>query len=156
VSSTVNPALLVPGALPSGPTAPGAKPGSVGGTSGPRRGEAARPGTAPAGAAAGPSFAEVLQQTSSAPQTAGAQPLRFSRHALERVQRRGIDLTPATLNRLQDGVGRAAGKGSRDSVVLVDGTAFVVAVGSRTVVTAVGAEHMREHVFTNIDSAVIA
>jgi flagellar operon protein len=154
VSSTVNPALLGPGALPAGPVAPGPKPGGVGGASGPRRGEAARPGAAPSGA--GPSFAEVLQQTSSAPESAGAQPLRFSRHALERVQRRGIDLTPATLNRLHDGVGRAAGKGSRDSVVLVDGTAFVVAVGSRTVVTAVGAEHMREHVFTNIDSAVIA
>jgi flagellar operon protein len=130
VSSTVNPALLPPGALPSGPVAPASRAGAP--------------------APSGPSFAEVLQKTG-APQE-----LHFSRHALERVQRRGIDLTPATLNRLQDGVGRAAGKGSRDSVVLVDGTAFVVAVGSRTVVTAVGAEHMREHVFTNIDSAVIA
>jgi flagellar operon protein len=131
VSSTVNPALHPPGALPAGPAAPGRQP------SGP--------------VSSGPSFAEVLHKAGAAPQE-----LRFSRHALERVQRRGIDLTPATMTRLQDGVGRAAGKGSRDSVVLVDGTAFVVAVGSRTVVTAVGAEHMREHVFTNIDSAVIA
>jgi flagellar operon protein len=53
-------------------------------------------------------------------------------------------------------VGRAAGKGSRDSLVLVDGTAFVVSVPNRTVITAVGSEHMREHIFTNIDSAVIA
>jgi len=51
---------------------------------------------------------------------------------------------------------RAAGKGSRDSVVFVDSTAFVVSVRNNTVVTAVGAEHMRQHVFTNIDSAVIA
>jgi hypothetical protein len=29
-------------------------------------------------------------------------------------------------------------------------------VPSRTVITAVGSEHMRDHVFTNIDSAVIA
>ncbi len=101
----------------------------------------------------GPSFADALKDAS---QTSGAEPLRFSKHALERVQRRGIALDPTTLGRLQEGVGRAAGKGSRDSVVLVDGTAFVVSVNNRTVVTAVGSEHMREHVFTNIDSAVIA
>lgn len=105
-----------------------------------------------ASAPSGPAFAEVLQKAA----TGGAEPLRFSRHALERVQRRGIQLDPSTLSRLHEGVGRAAGKGSRDSVVLVDGTAFVVSVGNRTVVTAVGAQNMREHVFTNIDSAVIA
>ncbi len=82
--------------------------------------------------------------------------MHFSKHALERVQRRGIPLDQITLGRLQDGVGRAAGKGSRDSIVLVDGTAFVVSINNRTVVTAVSPEHMREHVFTNIDSAVIA
>ncbi len=86
----------------------------------------------------------------------GAQPLQFSRHALARVQRRGIELDPATLGRLSEGVGRAAGKGSRDSLVLVDGTAFVVSVSNRTVITAVGSEHMKDNVFTNIDSAVIA
>ncbi len=93
-------------------------------------------------------FAEVLAQQTQAP--------KFSRHALERVQRRGIDLDAATVQRLSGGIARAAGKGSRDSVVFVDSTAFVVSVASNTVITAVGSEHMREHVFTNIDSAVIA
>ena len=58
--------------------------------------------------------------------------------------------------RLGDGVDRAAAKGSRDSLVLVDQTAFVVSVRNRTVITAVDREHMREQVFTNIDSAVIS
>jgi flagellar operon protein len=98
-------------------------------------------------AVAGPSFADVLART---PDVA------FSRHALERLQRRGIELGEQDLARLGDGVQRAAGKGSRASVVFLDGTAFVVAVPNRTVVTAVDPEHMREHVFTNIDSAVIA
>jgi hypothetical protein len=40
--------------------------------------------------------------------------------------------------------------------VLVDSTAFVVAVPNRTVITAVDRAHMKEQVFTNIDSAVIA
>jgi flagellar operon protein len=99
---------------------------------------------------AGPSFASVLQRVGT------AQPPRFSRHALDRLQQRGIDLGHPTLGRLTDGVSRAASKGSRNSVVFVDGTAFVVSVANNTVITAVGTEHMREHVFTNIDSAVIA
>jgi flagellar operon protein len=114
----------------------------------------------PASEASAPSFAQVLEDAGRTAQgratTAPGGDLRFSKHALERAQRRGISLDPATLSRLSDGVGRAAGKGSRDSVVLVDGTAFVVSVNNRTVVTAVGSEHMREHVFTNVDSAVIA
>jgi len=96
---------------------------------------------------AGPAFAELLSR---------APNVVFSRHALERLQRRGIDLGEQQLHRLGDGVDRAAGKGSRASVVFVDGTAFVVAVPKRTVLTAVDPEHMREQVFTNIDSAVIA
>lgn len=95
----------------------------------------------------GPAFAELLARTPN---------VVFSRHALERLQRRGIELGEQSLERLGDGVDRAAGKGSRASVVFVDGTAFVVAVPKRTVLTAVDPEHMREQVFTNIDSAVIA
>ena len=75
---------------------------------------------------------------------------------MQRLERRGIAVEPGTLQRLDDGVGRAAGKGSRDAVVFVDGTAFVVSVKNKTVITAVDREHMRDHVFTNIDSAVIA
>ena len=37
-----------------------------------------------------------------------------------------------------------------------DGNAFVVSVKNRTVITAVDAQSMREQVFTNIDSAVLA
>lgn len=97
------------------------------------------------------SFASVLAKSS-----ATVEAPTFSRHALERVTRRGIQLDQSTLQRLGGGVSRAAAKGSRAAVVFVDNTAFVVSVPNNTVVTAVGSEHMREHVFTNIDSAVIA
>lgn len=136
MSVELNPALLPPGVLGSPQTTPAA----------------GKPAT-DAGGTSGPSFADVLEETTR-PGAGG--PLAFSKHALERVQRRGITLDPTTLGRLHEGVGRAAGKGSRDSLVLVDGTAFVVSVPNRTVITAVGSEHMRDHVFTNIDSAVIA
>jgi flagellar operon protein len=109
---------------------------------------AARANAAPVN---GPSFSEVLAQ-----RTGAGEPLKFSRHALARLQQRGIEVAGPTLQRLSEGVQRAAGKGSRDSVVFLDGTAFVVSVANNTVITAVGSEHMREHVFTNIDSAVIA
>ncbi len=82
--------------------------------------------------------------------------VQFSNHAIQRLQRRSISVEPGTLQRLDDAVGRAAGKGARDAVVFVDGTAFVVSVRNKTVITAVDRDHMRDHVFTNIDSAVIA
>jgi flagellar operon protein len=96
----------------------------------------------------GPAFGDVLAE-----KTAQVQ---FSGHALQRVRRRGIEVDAGTLQRLQNGVDRAAGKGARESVVFVDSTAFVVSVRNRTVITAVDRDHMKDHVFTNIDSAVIA
>ncbi len=135
MSVALNPALLPPGAVGTPPAQ-------------------APAGATPATGTGGIPFSTVLDGANK--DAARAAGLRFSKHALQRVERRGIDVSPPTLARLADGVGRAAGKGARDSVVLVDGTAFVVSVPSRTVVTAVGAAHMRDQVFTNIDSAVIA
>ena len=131
MSGNVDPALLGP----LGGPAPAA--------GGPASADRAR--TAPL---RGPSFDVVLASRASG--------VQFSGHALQRAERRGIDLGPQTLARLEQGVERAAGKGARDSVVLVDGTAFVVSVRNKTVITAVDPGHMRDHVFTNIDSAVIA
>jgi flagellar operon protein len=96
----------------------------------------------------GPAFGQVLRE-----RAAGVQ---FSGHAVDRLRRRGIEVDAPTLQRLDGAVQRAAGKGSRESVVFLDGTAFVVSVRNRTVITAVDRASMREHVFTNIDSAVIA
>jgi flagellar operon protein len=123
-----NPALIPPGAITPSPL------------------DIAAQNKAPA--VRGPSFGEVLAEKSAQ--------VQFSGHALQRVRRRGIEMTPATLERLQAGVERAAGKGARESVVFVDSTAFVVSVRNRTVITAVDRDHMKDHVFTNIDSAVIA
>jgi flagellar operon protein len=132
VSSVIpNAALIAPG--PVGPSQPVATPAA---------------GTTGAQPANGPSFQELLNKQTST--------LQFSRHALQRLQQRGIQLDQPTLGRLTEGVQRAAGKGSRDSVVFVDGTAYVVSVANNTVITAVGSEHMQQQVFTNIDSAVIA
>jgi|GEM_PF-1247995 len=86
---------------------------------------------------------------------AAAGGLRFSKHAVARLERRGIPLDQATVGRLQRGVEAAAAKGARQSVVLVDGTVFVVSVEARTVLTAVPRK-AETQVFTNVDSAVLA
>ena len=99
----------------------------------------------------GPAFDTVLRDVASATPR-----VQFSRHALQRLERRGITVDQPVQQSLDAGVNRAAGKGAREAVVFVDGTAFVVSVRNRTVITAVDRDHMRDHVFTNIDSAVIA
>src|SRR4051812_45899629 len=73
--------------------------GKLGGV-GPAQGPAT-PATPPA-RTGGPSFGDVLAQR------AGSQPLHFSGHALQRIERRGINLDAGVLARLGDGVARAA------------------------------------------------
>lgn len=82
--------------------------------------------------------------------------LHFSAHAQTRLQSRQITFRPEHLDRLNLAVQRAAGKGSRDALVLLDDMALVVSVKNRTVVTVVDKAHLQQSVFTNIDSAVIA
>ncbi|MGI9859996.1 TIGR02530 family flagellar biosynthesis protein [Moorella naiadis] len=92
-------------------------------------------------------FQAVLQE-----QMAG---LKFSRHASERLESRQITLSPQQMARLEQGVANAAGKGARESLVLLDDLALVVSVKNRTVITAANRQDLRENVFTNIDSAVL-
>jgi flagellar operon protein len=111
---------------------------------------AARSGSKAAGADFGQVFEEKLQEAFQE-----GQPLKFSRHAQERLDARNIRLTPQHLERLDQAVSKARGKGARDSLVLLDDMAFVVSVRNRTVITAVDGEARQGNVFTNIDCAVI-
>lgn len=82
--------------------------------------------------------------------------INFSRHAVERINQRSIDvMTGGKLQRLSKGVELAESKGSDDALVIVDKTAFVVSIRSNKVITAVNADDMQGSVFTNIDSTVI-
>jgi len=94
------------------------------------------------------SFENVLQEE--------LRGLTFSRHARERLEARNMQLNDADMTTLQLAVNRAEEKGARDSLVLLRDMAFIVSVPTRTVVTAMDSEHLKENVFTNIDSAVIA
>ncbi|MBI2767311.1 MAG: flagellar protein [Chloroflexi bacterium] len=82
--------------------------------------------------------------------------INLSRHAQKRIDRRDLNLDPARLDRLDSAISRAAEKGARQSVVMLDGLAVVVDVQQRTVVTAMNTGGGQQRVFTNVDSVVVA
>ena len=82
--------------------------------------------------------------------------VEFSKHAIERLEDRNIDLSESDmLERLNKAVEVAQEKGSRDTLVLVDETAFVVSVKNNKVITTLSEEDMQGNIFTTIDSTVI-
>src|SRR5690348_13610872 len=81
--------------------------------------------------------------------------LKFSAHARERLNLRNINLSQEDVSRMTDAVNKAAAKGARQSLLVMDNQAFIVSVTNRTVITALDGSSMKENVFTNIDSAVI-
>ena len=97
--------------------------------------------------------ARMAQMQSAAPPATGG--LKFSAHAQARMRTRNISFSPNEMDRIQNAVGKAAAKGARESLLLINNKALVVSVPNRTVITAVDEGSLKENVFTNIDSAVI-
>lgn len=81
--------------------------------------------------------------------------LKLSGHAQTRLESRDIQLDAQAWERVMQGVDKAAAKGAKESLVMVDDVALIVSVKNRTVITAVEQSQLKENVFTNIDSAVI-
>jgi flagellar operon protein len=104
---------------------------------------AAPPATSPT-APAGADFDRILQDQ-----------LKLSGHAQTRMSSRNIELNQDEWQRVLGGVQKAAAKGAKESLVMVDNVALVVSVKNRTVITAVDKDSLKDNVFTNIDSAVI-
>ena len=82
--------------------------------------------------------------------------IKFSKHAQQRLESRNINLSDSDIQNISSAVDKADGKGSSESLVLLRDMAFVVSIKNRTVVTALAGDTMKDNVFTNIDSAVIA
>lgn len=91
------------------------------------------------------SFESVLQKNM----------LKFSNHAVKRLEQRGIELGSRQLDQISSAVDKAAAKGSKESLILMKDMALIVSVANRTVVTAMDGSSMKDNVFTQIDSAVI-
>jgi flagellar operon protein len=99
----------------------------------------------------GPGFRDVLRDTV-AP---AGQPLKFSAHAMQRLQSRNIQLSPDDVNRMNQMADKAAAKGAKQSLFMMGDTAMVVSIKNRVVITAVDQDSMKDNVFTNIDSAAV-
>ncbi len=82
--------------------------------------------------------------------------VKFSNHALKRLESRNIQLSEIDLEKIQNAVDKAESKGAKDSLVMMDNTAFIINIPNKTVVTAMEVSGTDENVFTNIDSVVFA
>lgn len=98
----------------------------------------------------GPSFEKIFQE-----ELAGDTEVKFSAHALKRLETRQITLNNQDMAMLKDAVNKAESKGAKESLILLDNLALVVIIKNRTVITAVDESSLKDNVFTNIDSAVI-
>ena len=95
-------------------------------------------------------FGQLLQQTVQQNQS-----LTFSKHALQRMDSRQIQVSPQLISQINGAVEKAKSKGITDALILDGQTAFIVNVPSSTVVTTMSGQEMNNNVFTNIDGAVI-
>lgn len=82
--------------------------------------------------------------------------LKFSGHAVKRINGRDIELSEIDMLRLEHAVDKAESKKSKDSLVILDETAFIVNVPNRTIVTLINKNQLNDNVITQIDSAVFA
>ena len=98
------------------------------------------------------SFGAMLQQQLQQAQPA---PLNFSKHALNRVEERGIELTPELMDKLGGSVGKASEKGAVNILAVGGEQAFIINVPHSRVITTISQDEMKEKIFTNIDAAVL-
>ena len=96
-------------------------------------------------------FRQLLDQFR---QPDGISQLKFSSHAAQRLERRGIVLGPAEHQRILGGMNTLSGKGVKEGLVVMDAHRFVVSVPNKTVITALNAKD--QDVYTNIQGVVFS
>lgn len=96
-------------------------------------------------------FAAALAQ-----ETQKQESLKVSSHAQKRLNSAQVTLSDSHLERIGGAVERATEKGANQSLIMLDNLALVVSVKNRVVITAVDNARMKDSIFTNIDSVVIA
>jgi flagellar operon protein len=97
------------------------------------------------------SFAEMLQETV----RNNSVNLTFSKHAMERLSTRQIEVSPQLMAKMSDAVDKAGSKGVTEALILNGDTAFIVNIPNRVVITSMNGSEMKENIFTKIDGAVI-
>ena len=98
------------------------------------------------------SFEDILKQRVTEKEKSGE--LKFSKHAVQRLNERNISLSDEQLERLQDGARRSSEKGIKESLVVMDEFTFIVNTQKNTVITAMEQGRQGENIYTNLDGAV--
>lgn len=83
------------------------------------------------------------------------QEIKFSKHATERLNSRNMNLSSDEMARLKSAFTKANNKGVKDALILMDDKAFIANIHSKTIITTVNKEQLKDNIFTNIDGAVI-
>lgn len=99
----------------------------------------------------GKKFSDVLTKAMQPPNV----DVNFSAHAKQRLESRGITLDSEDMAQLDEAIDKAEQKGAHNSLIVLNGNAFVVNIDNRTVVTALDSSNASKNVFTQIDSAVV-
>lgn len=81
--------------------------------------------------------------------------VKISKHAMERIKTRNIELDGKDLKKLTDAIDKADSKGAKESLLLYKDVAFIASIRNKTIITAVDGQNAKDNIFTNIDSAVI-
>ncbi len=81
--------------------------------------------------------------------------VKFSKHAMERLQTRNIKLSNEDLSKINEAVNKAAEKGVKETLIIMGSSAFIANVKNKTIITAATEDNLKNNVFTNIDGAVI-
>jgi len=86
---------------------------------------------------------------------AGENKIKVSAHARRRLAERNIVIGQQDWERINNAVNKAEAKGANNSLLIHGELALIVSVKNRTVISAMDENALMDHVFTNIDSAVI-
>ncbi len=86
--------------------------------------------------------------------SAEALPFKFTPEATAKLEMMGVRLTQTQYEKLMEGVKEASAKGSQQSLVMMDGLAFVVDVGQGKILDVSDRSRLDTKVYTQIDSVV--
>lgn len=98
----------------------------------------------------GTSFKDILKSEVNK----GESEFVISNHAAQRLKDRNISLNANDMEKINEGINKAAQKGCRDSAILYKDSMFITNIKNRTIITAVNKDSSKENIFTNIDSVI--
>lgn len=83
------------------------------------------------------------------------QELKISKHASERMQERGIEISEGEWQEVTERVLEARNKGVKQPLVLMEQAALIVSAKNTTVITAMDRVEAKSQLFTNIDGTIV-